>query len=84
MRLTRNSFQWQKQKWYSDKNMTFEKRATLILKEFDRILKKESVAMRPMVNFSGNSVPWLSKLALKIIEKQGGKLDLQLLDVKNK
>lgn len=54
------------------------KRAQRFLKENDILLRKYKLTMRLVVSFPRLvKAPLLSRIALKIVAKQGGKLDIQ-------
>jgi hypothetical protein len=55
-----------------------QKKAQEFLKDNDRLLAKYKLEARLVVNFATKrKVPLLSKIALWIVNKQGGRLDMQ-------
>lgn len=64
-------------------NNKVAQKATAYLKENEGLLKKFKLAMRPVVNFPfRRKTPLLSKIALWIVNKQGGLLDIQFTESK--
>jgi len=60
-----------------------QKRVQSYMKENDKLLMKFGLVMRPIINFPKRSkVPLLSKIALRIVAKQGGINDIQFGDNK--
>lgn len=67
----------------NQKAEVFKERANRYLKENDSLLKKNNLAARLIINFPKNiKVPFLSRIALWIVAKQGGQLDIQFFDIK--
>ena len=62
------------------KNSSLE-RATTVVEEFGTLLKKHKLAARPIILFPNGKLPLLSKIALWIVQKQGGRNDLQFIDL---
>lgn len=57
------------------------KRADQFLIEQGTLLKKFKLVMRPVINFAPKrKTPLLSRIALWIVQKQGGALDIQFND----
>jgi hypothetical protein len=58
-------------------------RVTSYIKEEAKLLKKYKIAKKMIINFGRKKkVPWLSKIAIKIINAQGGIVDLQFFNLK--
>jgi hypothetical protein len=63
----------------------FESRVKQYMKENEAFLKRNNIAIRLVMNFPRSSkVPMLSRMALWIIGKQGGILDMEFGDPKKK
>ena len=61
------------------KELTYEQRVDKATKSWIRASKKYGISMRPYIRFP-KDVPRLSVLAMKIINKQGGRFDLEYVD----
>lgn len=60
---------------------TVQERAEAYLKNAEISLKHYSLSMRPIINFPRRrKAPLVSRIAIWIITKQGGVLDLHFLD----
>ena len=58
-------------------------KAQSYLKENELLLKKHKLTSRLVINFPfRRSIPFLSKLALWIVAKQGGRMDIQFGEIK--
>ncbi len=65
------------------KSKDLQKRVQSYMNENDKLLMKFGLVMRPIINFPKRSkVPLLSKIALRIVAKQGGINDIQFGDNK--
>ena len=63
-----------------DKNK-LQKKVENYLKENELLLKKAKLQTVLIINFpTKKKAPFLSKIALKIVNKQGGKLDMQFME----
>lgn len=61
------------------------RRAEHYLKENDVLLRKHKLVIRLVVNFSRKfKTPLLSRIALWIVAKQGGQLDIQFGDIRKR
>jgi len=61
------------------------KRAKCYLKENDALLRKHKLIIRLVVNFpQKQKTPLLSRIALWVVAKQGGNLDIQFGEVVKK
>ncbi len=59
-----------------------QKRAQSYLKENEVLLKKHRLLLRLVINFAEKKkVPLLSRIALWIVNKQGGLLDIQFGEI---
>ncbi|MCF7898839.1 MAG: hypothetical protein K9L31_02725 [Candidatus Pacebacteria bacterium] len=65
-----------------DKNIAkLQKKVDSYLKENDLLLKKKKIKPVLVINFpKRKKIPFLSKIALKIVNKQGGIIDMQFID----
>jgi hypothetical protein len=64
---------------------TIQQRAKECMNEMDTLLKKRGLAMRPVINFSNKKkTPLLSRIAVWVVVKQGGHVDLQFNELKKK
>jgi hypothetical protein len=60
-------------------------KAERYLKENDVLLRKYKLVIRLVINFPRRfSTPLLSRIALWIVSKQGGQLDIQFGDIRKK
>lgn len=61
------------------------RRAERYLKENDVLLRKYKLVIRLVINFPRRfSTPLLSRIALWLVSKQGGQLDIQFGDIRKK
>jgi hypothetical protein len=61
------------------------RRAERYLKENDLLLRKHKLVIRLVINFPRRfSTPLFSRIALWIVSKQGGQLDIQFGDIRKK
>lgn len=59
------------------------KRVKLYLKENDLLLRRHKLVIRLVINFASRQrTPLLSRIALWIVGKQGGQLDIQFGDIR--
>ncbi|MBP8994107.1 MAG: hypothetical protein KBG30_09900 [Bacteroidales bacterium] len=66
-------------------NEQLQKKVQSYMKENDKLLRKFGLDMRPIINFPERSkVPLLSRIALRIVAKQGGINDIQFNEDKRK
>ena len=61
--------------------ITKEKRLEILLKEEAKLYKKYHILKKFTIHFpKKNKVPLLSKIAVRIVSKQGGEINTQYLD----
>lgn len=61
------------------------RRAERYLKENDVLLRKNGLVIRLVINFPRRfKTPLLSRIALWLVAKQGGQLDIQFGDIRKK
>lgn len=68
----------------NDKNpLEFLQRIETYMKHDIELLKKYGIVKRPIIYFgeNNNKIPFLSRIAMKIINKQGGIIDTQFSDI---
>lgn len=58
-------------------------KAQFYLKENEALLKKHKLISRLVINFPfRRKIPFLSKVALWVVAKQGGRMDIQFSEIK--
>ena len=57
-------------------------RVAKVLNTFDKLVKKNQLAVQMVILFKTKQIPLLSKIALWVIHKQKGRLDLKFINLK--
>jgi len=66
------------------KKLTFQERIQFYLKNNESLLRKYGLATSPIVSFpKRKKTPRLSKMAIWVVNKQGGSLDIKIIDTIN-